>query len=324
MKIQRSTSHPPKKPDRLPEAIPTNGNPPHVLSEHLFNKILRMEEKRAIRSKRPLILLVLDAESVGKPEDRRDALAALAAILPGTLRHTDVTGWYAEYSSLGVLLTEIGSTIPVTARQKVTSKIADALERTHDFKWGDSISVTAQIIGNGSGSSVETMALGQILSSSTGKKVQRVKPGSRASKPAYLKELLLVGCDAVFVLLCSFLILWSHPLSQHLTDAPLIFDTCLSLLILLSVSLLFGFYRIERLWLARNKLRQIGVATATVIGVSLLWALFAPGLLFRPELFLGQTLIVWILSLSWKFIYLRYYLKSEVDRILSVQHRNAI
>jgi hypothetical protein len=324
MKIQGSISHPTMKPERLPEATSTNGNPPHILSEHLFNKILRMEEKRAIRSKRPLILLVLDAESVDKLEERRDALTDLAAILPGTLRLTDVTGWYEENSSLGILLTEIGSTKPGAARLKVISKIADALERAHDFQWGGSINVTAEIIGNGSGSSTETKALGQILNSSTGKKAQRVKPRSRGSKPAYLKELLLVGCDAFFVVLCSLVILWSPPLSEHLAGVSLIFDTCLSLLILLSVSLLFGFYKIERLWLARNKLRQIGVATATVIGVSLLWSLFAPEFLFRPELFLGQTLIVWFLSLSWKFLYLRYYLKSEVDRVFSIQHRNAI
>lgn len=295
----------------------------HILSEHLFNKIVRMEEKRARRSQRSFILLVLDAESVRNQEDRRDALVELAAVLPGTLRHTDVTGWYEKDSSLAILMTEIGKTKPNVARQKVTSKIAEALGQ-NGFRWADAINVTARVLGNGTGSSVETTVLGHVLGNrgGMGGAVSQRSPRRQNAQSGYLREFFFVGCDALLVMLSSLFVLWLDPIAKYPLDERLLHNTCLSLLILLTVSFLFGFYRIEVLWLAKNKLRQLAVSTGTILGVSLLWSVFAPQFLFGPVVFLEQMLVVWLLSLFWKYAYLKYYLKSEVNRVLSVQHHN--
>lgn len=293
------------------------------MSEHLFNKIVRMEEKRAMRSQRPLILLILDAEAVQDQEDRRTALAELAAVLPGTLRHTDVTGWYEPDASLGILLTEIGTTKPTVARQKVATKIADALKQC-DFPWGDAISVTAQVTGNGAGPAVETIKLGRVLGLQETDSGHLEKPHTAAARPAHIKELLLVGCDACLVALCSLFPFGRSPLAESPGDVRFLIHCGLLLLILLSVSLVFGFYRMEQLWLSKNKLRRIGFATLSVLGMAMLWVLVAPKLFIRPELFLGQALLAWALSLAWKLVYLKHHLKSEVDRVLSIQHHKAL
>lgn len=325
MKIDTPSSHVGPASGMRVDASLSNGNEKHFLSEHLFNKILRMEQKRAVRSHRPVILLVLDAESVAGSDDRKAALLGLASVLPGALRHTDVTGWYEQGSSLGVLLTEIGSTKPVVARRKVTSKIAEALGKLDGYPWAHAIGVTARSFGNGSGtgSEGETVRLGHILRVTRENMTRTEHQSPRGSGQTSRSELLLVGGDTLVAVMCLLLVGALGPFHEPPTTRHLIGSGCLSLLILLSVSFLFGFYKMERLWLAKNKLARVGGSTATVLGASALWALWAPHLIQSFELFLAQTLLVWLLGLGWKLLYLKRYLKSELDRVLTVHHHKA-
>ncbi len=82
-----------------------------VLSEDTFHRMISLERKRSERSQRPFVLLLVDtcaSNGAAGSGDRRDpVLMDLLSALQGATRETDVTGWYKEGATIGVMFTEI-------------------------------------------------------------------------------------------------------------------------------------------------------------------------------------------------------------------------
>jgi lipopolysaccharide/colanic/teichoic acid biosynthesis glycosyltransferase len=76
-------------------------------SESVFMRLLCLERRRAERSRRQFLLMLLDAEDLfhgtrGEPIRQK----VVEALLSST-RETDFSGWYRHHATLGVILTEI-------------------------------------------------------------------------------------------------------------------------------------------------------------------------------------------------------------------------
>jgi exopolysaccharide biosynthesis polyprenyl glycosylphosphotransferase len=82
----------------------------HILAEEPFIRLLSLERMRTERSRRQFVLMLLDAQGVPKPEKREKILLKIAGAVSGSIRETDVLGWYSKGCVVGVILTDIGRT----------------------------------------------------------------------------------------------------------------------------------------------------------------------------------------------------------------------
>jgi lipopolysaccharide/colanic/teichoic acid biosynthesis glycosyltransferase len=96
-----------------------------ILQEALFVQMLRLERRRAERSGRCFMLVLIAAENFPRPL-RGALLQRVAAEIASCTRETDVLGWYKRDDTLGLLMTEIASMDTATI-DLLTAKVAGAL-----------------------------------------------------------------------------------------------------------------------------------------------------------------------------------------------------
>src|SRR6185437_10336665 len=97
-----------------------------VLPEELFVGMLCLERKKAERSQKKLLLVLLDATDAFQGPRHREVRSGLVRAVDLARRETDITGWYQENRILGTLFTEIGD-LDMSAVETVVSKVRDAL-----------------------------------------------------------------------------------------------------------------------------------------------------------------------------------------------------
>src|SRR5437870_8287486 len=79
-----------------------------LVSEELFIRLLCTERKRSERSRKFLLLMLLDVAKVLGTEDHgNEVLQKIVSALSFSTRDTDISGWYKDNSVLGVIFTEI-------------------------------------------------------------------------------------------------------------------------------------------------------------------------------------------------------------------------
>ncbi len=78
-----------------------------VLAEDVFRKIFCWERKRAERSGRCFLLMLVHVESILQANQSERALSGIVSALSSSTRETDLAGWYREGAILGVIFTEI-------------------------------------------------------------------------------------------------------------------------------------------------------------------------------------------------------------------------
>src|SRR5229473_4404541 len=79
--------------DRL-DGVRQGDSRSQFVSEDAFIHMLCLERKRAERSRKPFLLLLLDSGGLLKGSLKNKLLAKLVAGLSASMRETDVCGWY--------------------------------------------------------------------------------------------------------------------------------------------------------------------------------------------------------------------------------------
>jgi len=76
-----------------------------ILTESVFHSMLTLERRRAERSRKPFVLMLIDANL----EDGEAAgiLRQSVDIALASSRETDLVGWYKEDAILGIIFTEV-------------------------------------------------------------------------------------------------------------------------------------------------------------------------------------------------------------------------
>lgn len=90
--------------------------------EDYFHEMVYLERRRAERSGRPFVLVLVDLESLqqaGKVESTRCAIRKISELT----REIDLKGWHSHEHVLGIILTETGS----DGAEKVKAKLLDGL-----------------------------------------------------------------------------------------------------------------------------------------------------------------------------------------------------
>ena len=102
-----------------------------ILAESVFHSMLTLERRRAERSRKPFVLMLLDANmennaAAGIP---REAVEIVA----GSKRDTDLIGWYRFGAILGVIFTEVSiegeRPVTETLREKIETALIKYLGR---------------------------------------------------------------------------------------------------------------------------------------------------------------------------------------------------
>jgi hypothetical protein len=102
----------------------------HAYNEETFQYLLALERKRAERSGRPFLLLLVDlgpgpAEGVGLD---RIVARRLFPALWRCLRETDVVGWYREPRVAGAVLTDLGDGHAADVGRLMSERISGVLD----------------------------------------------------------------------------------------------------------------------------------------------------------------------------------------------------
>ncbi len=104
-----------------------------TLQEETFHDMLTLERRRAERSGKPFVLMLIDAAAFIESRTAESVMQSLVPIILTSTRETDLVGWYKKGSVLGVIFTELGleSKTPITdiLRSKITSAMHTDLGR---------------------------------------------------------------------------------------------------------------------------------------------------------------------------------------------------
>lgn len=98
-----------------------------VLPEELFVGMLCFERKKAERSQKKLLLILVDATNVLQGLRHREVRGGLVRAIDAARRETDIAGWYQEDRILGTIFTEMGN-VDATSVQTVINKVREALD----------------------------------------------------------------------------------------------------------------------------------------------------------------------------------------------------
>lgn len=99
-----------------------------TLAEDVFHSLLVLERRRAERSRKPFVLMLLDA--IHENGSAASLLGRAVEAIAGTKRETDMLGWYKRGAILGVIFTEVALSSPEEAGPLtgvLRAKIEDAL-----------------------------------------------------------------------------------------------------------------------------------------------------------------------------------------------------
>jgi len=103
-----------------------------LASEACFLHALRLERKRAERSGRHFLLMLLEGEEIFGQNAGPKAVSALAAVVTAAIRETDCSGWYRQGWAVGLIFTEVnaaGAQVTEEAlRIRMHSALRDRLE----------------------------------------------------------------------------------------------------------------------------------------------------------------------------------------------------
>jgi len=107
---------------------------PEILAPSLFRKMLRLERKRAERSRKLFLLMLIDARRIDDLDSTGEVLRRAFSAFSSAIRVTDTSGWYEEEMVLGVIFTEVtaeGSSTMTSIRTKLLA----ALQKNLDSKY---------------------------------------------------------------------------------------------------------------------------------------------------------------------------------------------
>jgi len=104
-----------------------------MLPQDLFVRLLCLERKRAERSGRRFVLMVVETGSLLNSA-KAPVMANLLAAIMQSVRDTDLVGWYKENAIIGVIFTELGGAEDKTVVHTLSTKVSDSLYRVLSIK----------------------------------------------------------------------------------------------------------------------------------------------------------------------------------------------
>ena len=129
-----------------------------ILPENVFLEMLGLERKRAERSHRKFLLLLLDAEDAASTETRAEVLNGVTRAMDAVRRDTDPAGWYQSNSILGVIFTDLGPLDDTAMVNRLLQRVHEALSAQLSFADLQNVHITAHIFSDKSDANASEIA----------------------------------------------------------------------------------------------------------------------------------------------------------------------
>jgi lipopolysaccharide/colanic/teichoic acid biosynthesis glycosyltransferase len=113
-----------------------------ALGEGAFHRMISLERKRAERSRKPFLLMLLNAAGTLAKDQKRDLLAEVLSLLAACTRETDVAGWYKSDSVVGAMFTEIALEDRNTIVSTMLGRVGDILRSNLSHQQFDQVSIS--------------------------------------------------------------------------------------------------------------------------------------------------------------------------------------
>jgi lipopolysaccharide/colanic/teichoic acid biosynthesis glycosyltransferase len=174
--------------------------PEDLLAENVFHSMLTLERRRAERSRKPFVLMLLDANLENGTAEQ--ILMQAVEIVAASKRETDLIGWYKRGSIVGVIFAEVtvGGNAPITEvlRDKIGTVFVKHLGRERAAKIAISLHVFPE--------SSDKDGSGWVADSKLYPDLKR--RSSRKRLPLVIKRAIdIVGSGALLLVLSPFLML---------------------------------------------------------------------------------------------------------------------
>jgi lipopolysaccharide/colanic/teichoic acid biosynthesis glycosyltransferase len=169
-----------------------------VLGESVFYSRLTLERHRAERSRKPFVLMLLDANLENGPAE--EILRQAVEIVVSTKRETDLVGWYKQGMILGVIFTEVSLEGETPVTETLRAKVEAALVKHMGRPRTDRIAISMHIFPESSDKNGSGWVADSKLYPDLKRKV------SRKRLPLVIKRAIdIVGSGALLLLLSPFL-----------------------------------------------------------------------------------------------------------------------
>ena len=113
----------------MPTVVPV-GDDVSIPGEKQFGELLCLERRRAERSRRPFLLMLLDLRKVLMNGNARNMIENVWASVCSASRDSDIRGWYLQGAVLGVIFVEIKLEGPVPVSEIINAKVTSALSES--------------------------------------------------------------------------------------------------------------------------------------------------------------------------------------------------
>ena len=113
-----------------------------VLSEGTFKRMISVERKRTERSRKPFLLMLLDTGDCKGPAKNGKTLEKIVCALLASTRETDVTGWYKDWATVGVMFTELEVDDKNSILSTMLTRVSTTLRDNLTFEQFNQISIS--------------------------------------------------------------------------------------------------------------------------------------------------------------------------------------
>jgi lipopolysaccharide/colanic/teichoic acid biosynthesis glycosyltransferase len=189
-----------------------------ILQEETFHNMLALERRRAERSRKPFVLMLVDASPFSEAEVSDGLGSQLTSVLLKSTRETDLVGWYKKGVILGVIFTEISLEFTTPITEILRSKVVSALHKELSNKVTSKLVVTVHLFPeNRDGDRAETVADIRLYPDLS-------ERGSKKRLPLVVKRMIDIAGSATLLLLLSPLLAAIALVIKLTSKGPVIFQ----------------------------------------------------------------------------------------------------
>lgn len=116
-----------------------------ILQEETFHALLTHERRRADRSRKPFVLMLLENHAPHSNSASNNFSDRFHAVIAASTRETDLIGWYEEGRILAVIFTELNLEENTPIAELLRSKVGTALQKDLGAKLASKIAITTHI-----------------------------------------------------------------------------------------------------------------------------------------------------------------------------------
>jgi lipopolysaccharide/colanic/teichoic acid biosynthesis glycosyltransferase len=187
-----------------------------AIPEDVFHSLLTLERKRAERSRKQFVLMLMDAHL--ENGSAAGILKEAVEIVIASKRETDLIGWYRQGAILGVIFTEVnaGTDRPITEilRNKFETTLAERMGKSRSAKIAVSFHVFPEIWDkNQSGWQADSKLYPELSPTA-----------SRQQVPLLIKRMMDVAGGAALLLMLSPLLAAIAAMIKLTSKGPVIFE----------------------------------------------------------------------------------------------------